>query len=428
MTLYISCLYLMKKSLKKYKKSFSLFLAVSCFLTRNVRLFFVPLSTITIFWFLFLFLLKYKKYKTKAKRFPWNVPMLFWGTSIVLTSIFSISGFSSEITTMLGNLLKDIFLIIVLWSVIDTKEDFFRLYRYLSIVFFISCIYGFIEYFMGCNPLQSYLANFAGISDAVVWSYSAEQYRGYRICSIFEHAMGAGVNWSLYAVFTIYLFIRRNKELKHKYFCMFTAIMCIVCVFLSKCRSPLLFLAFFSLSLVQIESKRFYKFLLFSAPVVIICAVVAYKYSSALQSIVDIVFFNGTGEMGIESSSLTLREVQIDTSFNLMKLSPLVGLGTHYKDVLSQSMTYYILGGEGILIFVPAGYGILGLIAYSIMAYYDIVFIPLKYKTKECFFLGLAYWITNMFSSIPGLITFIYYLFMIYFIRNTRGWNVNEYS
>ena len=111
-----------------------------------------------------------------------------------------------------------------------------------------------------------------------------------------------------------------------------------------------------------------------------------------------------------------------------MKLSPLVGLGTHYKDVLSQSMTYYILGGEGILIFVPAGYGILGLIAYSIMAFYDIVFIPLKYKTKECFFLGLAYWITNMFSSIPGLITFIYYLFMIYFIRNSRGWNVNEYS
>lgn len=424
MTLYAACLYLIYKSTKRYKNSILLFLAVFCFMNRNVRVVFIPLSTITISWFMFLFLLNKRKYKDRIDRFPWKVPMLLWTISITISSIFSITGFASEISTLLGNLLKQVGLILIIWCTIESKEDFYKVYRYLSIVFFISCIYGLLEYALQSNPLQTYLSMFSGISNKVVWTYDEASTRGYRICSIFEHAIGAAINWSMYAVFTIYLYIRRNTELKHKLFNMLTAFLCIVCTFLTKCRSPLLFLGIFTVAiLIQFNRIKFWRLLIVLAPVVIIGGIIAYKQSTALQSVISIVFYGGTGEMGVDSSSLTLRSTQIATAFNLMKRSPIFGMGTHYQDVLPSSVTFFILGGESLLVSVPPAYGILGLIAYCIMIIFDCIIIPIRYRSIECNILGIAYWSTQFFSTIPGILIFIYYLFMIYFTKIDGEWN-----
>lgn len=423
MTLYAACLYLIYKSTKNYKKSIFMFLAVFCFMTRNVRVVFIPLSTITISWFMFLFLLNKRKYKDRIDRFPWKLPMLFWAISITASSILSITGFASEISTLLGNLLKQIGLILIIWCVIESKEDFYKVYRYLSIVFFVSCIYGFLEYALQSNPLQTYLSMFSGVSNKVIWTYDATSTRGYRISSIFEHAIGAAINWSMYAVFTIYLYIRRYKEFRHKLFNLLTAILCIVCTFLTKCRSPLLFLAIATIILlIQFNRKKFWKLLVLLAPAIIYGVYIALTQSKALQSVISIVFFGGTGEMGVDSSSLTLRNTQIATAFNLMKISPIFGLGTHYQEVLPSSVTFFILGGESILISVPPAYGIIGLIAYGIMFLFDCLVIPIRYRSSESCILGFAYWLTQMFSTIPGVLTFIYYLFMIYFIKIDGEW------
>lgn len=425
MTLYLACLYLIYKSTVRYKKSFALFLAVFCFLTRNVRVIFVPLSTVTILWFALLFFLKRKNYKQKIKSFPWKIPLLIWGVSLCVSSVFSISGFSSEITTLLGNLLKGIVLILILWCVTETKADFYRIYNYLSVVFFVSCVYGIIEYCLGNNPLQNYLALFSGTSNAVVWTYD-DIYRGYRICSIFEHAMGAAVNWSMYAIFTFYLYIKRNRELKHKTLCIITAMLCLVCVFLTKCRAPLAFLVIFAIVILyQFRYRRFFEFLIMFSPLILAGGYFALAHSTALQSIIQIVFSGDNGQIGA-SSSVGLRYMQIETSFDLLKMSPLWGLGTNYKSVLPESLTYYILGGESLLISVPASYGILGLMANFVMIVFDVIFIPKKFKSREAIILGVAYWITRILTSVPGIMTYIYYLMMIFFIKVDGEWKQDE--
>lgn len=422
MTLYLACLYLIYKSTIRYKKSFFLFLALFCFMTRNVRVIFIPLSTLVICWFTFLFCLRRRKYKKAIKEFPWKIPLLFWGISISISSIFSITGFASEFTTLFGNILKGIILILILWCSLEEKADFYKMYRYLSVVFIISAVYGIIEFFLQSNPLQNYLALFSGLADKTIWTYN-DAYRGYRICSIFEHSMGAAVNWSMYAIFTLYLLIRRNNEFKHKSFNLITAFLCIICIFLTKCRTPLAFLAIFSMVLfLQFKYKRFLKIMIVLLPFAIIGGYYAYSHSTALQSLVQMVLFNDNGDLGA-SSSIGLRQVQIGTSFNLLKLSPLWGLGTHYSQVLPTQLTYYILGGESILISVPASYGILGLVAHFVCMLFDVVILPWKSKSKECFILGTSYWITSILTSIPGIMMFIYYLFMIYFIKIEGSWN-----
>ncbi len=417
MTLYLACFALMGRAVKKYESSFLLFLAVFCFMTRNVRIISIPLSTLTLFWFFLLFVSKYRKFINNAKTFPWKIPFIALAVSIVLSSVFSISGFGSEVSTMSGNILKGIILILILWCVVDNKNNFWKLYYYISIVIFISCIYGILEYFLQSNPLQQYLAGFSGNVEPTIWTYD-DAYRGYRICSIFEHAMGAAVNWSMYFVFTLFLFIKKSDEFrKRKYFCMLTAVLSLICVFLTKCRSPIIFLALFSLIIVLPKRKRFYYILFLAIPIILFLGNYVLSNSLALLSIVQLLFEHENGQLG-GSSSISLRSLQIATAFELMKISSIVGLGTHFKDVLPSSMTFYILGGESLLISVPSSYGILGLIAYSIMMLFDITIIPIKYKSKECCILGIAYWTVNILTSVPGIMNFIYYFIMIYFIKD----------
>ena len=95
----------------------------------------------------------------------------------------------------------------MIWEIYEDKADYKRLYKYITIVMLISCVYAFIEFFIKRNPLALYEATLNKDESRIILGLYTNEQRGYRVQSIFEHAIGAGINWAIYAIFTMRLWI-----------------------------------------------------------------------------------------------------------------------------------------------------------------------------------------------------------------------------
>lgn len=64
--------------------------------------------------------------------------------------------------------------------------------------------------------------------------------------------------------------------------------------------------------------------------------------------------------------------------------------------------------------------GLIGLVAYIVQAFYFIVLLPKKFKSRQILFISLAYWVTYTITSIPGFNTMMFYLIIFYFIKSSE--------
>lgn len=414
MIFYILSLYIMYLGVKNFKKGFISFLAFSLLLNSNVTfLTIVPFSTLLAVYFNILFWMNKKRNSFTHAKFPWRLPFLLMTISMVISSIFSISGFSSELTTLLGNLTKEILLIYVIWKTIETKDDFRLLFRYITYIMFFSCIYAVVELLLQKNLISMYTQTLTSESKVRDWSYDTGS-RGYRVYSIFEHAIGAGANWALYSIFVFYLYITNKELLKPKKLSLITAAMCIPCILFTRMRSPIVFFVICALCLLQLNNKKFYKFI----PIVVVLGVLAIPFVINNINIITSIF-QSKEHSTVGGSSFALRLQQFSTAVNLMKKSPVIGLGTQYMSVLPTSETYWMFGSESVLLQIPPRYGLLGIVAYLIKIFYEVWVLPKKYKSKQIFIISLAYWVLRIITSIPGFCLILYYLFLFYLIKNS---------
>lgn len=415
------CLY----SYKHFHRGFILFLIYRMFLALNVVVVAIKdmpslrVDMVMTFYFLVLFYLNRKKYTTSAP-FPFTTPFIFLVISWTISSIFSYAGILATLPQYIGNISKDIFLVYVIWKVIEVK-DLKLLLKGFSIVFVIACIYGLFEKITLLNPLRDYEESLAG-DNAVMWAYSEDDVRGYRIQSVFEHAIGAGVNFVLYIILVLMLYLRYKLE---KYISVNYLLLCAacgVCAIWTNSRTPVLFLAIASISFVNFQDARTYKFLILISIVGFLMAPLFVDYFDIFETIV-----NQDSQKTMYGSNSDLRWDQLASSLALFSMSPIWGLGFSYDSVLKGTLVESLLGRESIWFNILPELGIIGAISYIIYIWYSLVLVPLQYKNIVSFSLFLAYWIVASLTSIPGMKMHFFYIIVFLSIKMSSSY-VEKYN
>ena len=374
----------------------------------------LPLLTLEMamtFIYIIAFFFTQKKYQSAHEPFPFKWPFLLVTLSMLVSSLFSIAGIGSEITNFIKFVSEDILLVWMAWQVVETKKDFRFLYKVITVIILISCIYGLIEYILKDNPLSRYEATLNHDPDKVIdWSYETSS-RGYRINSIFEHAIGAGMIWALYAVATMILVQKERISIVS----IVTAVLCIVCLFLSKMRSPIVFFVIAAFGIINLRNRIFYKILLFFFIAALLCMPFI---SNDVANVILSLFNQSAATVG--GSSFQMRLDQFAAAFELMSLSPLFGLGPSFLEVMQTTLTSRLLGVEGVWLGVITQLGMFGIIVYLVQVYYFVIKLPKRYHSKEMFFMSLAYWVTYTITSLPGFCQILFYLYLFYFIKSSK--------
>lgn len=310
----------------------------------------------------------------------------------------------------------------MLWEIFETKEDFYKILKILTIVYFISGLYGLYEISSLSNPLTEYTQTLNHDPEKVVnWDYS-QSGRGYRINSIFEHAIGAGLNWAMFVFFSIYILLKNEKIKISKIFFIITIALSVTCLFFTRSRTPLIFLGVSILSVFDFKRKRTYFFLILTLLfVAFVLPNIAPDTIVLLQSIFD---KSLTATVG--GSNTMLRMDQALASFQLLQKSPFFGLGMKFRNVYDGLLVYRLKGAESIWFTVIPCLGIIGVISYLILLFYSLYIIPNKYESRELFFVGLAYWLAVSASSTTGFHEFIYFLIIFYYIKRSKTYQQNH--
>lgn len=417
----IGCL-IMLYSLRNFKKGFILYLAFKLILVTNITILSIPgipLLTVEDFmniFFVLLFMYRGRGLNISKICIPFKLPFVFMIISITISMIFSIAGLPSEISACVKFIFENFLLMWVTWSCLETKEDYNTVYKLITIVMFASCIYALFEYSVQTNPLTLYeLSLNKDNTKAISFIYSANGERGYRVNSFFEHAIGAGINWGIYFVFTISILINKKEKLPYHPLVILTMGLCIVCVLLTKMRAGMLFTGLASIGAFNFKKWRTYFFMIVGM-LLLYFALNRFDSEGIILNIFSSLFSGDS----IGGSSLEMRFEQLSNAFEVMKLSPLVGLGLKYSTVINNELVRGLLGGESIWFLVMPCFGIIGIIVWVNYYLYLIVKIPKYFKSRQAFFFGFAYFVTYTMTSVPGMKVILFYLCIFYFIKSSQ--------
>ena len=403
MIFFILGLSLIVYSLVNFKKSFLVFLFFKLFLNSNIALLSspnLPLLSLDMFlsiWYVVLFFFLYFKKETHKKHyFPFKKPFILLTSSYFLSSLFSLAGIGAEVSSFIGLVFSDLLIVYLIWKVHLTKRDFFFVYKGITIVVFLSCLYAFYEVTTKSNPLIEYEISLIDDPSKIIDFRYTNDPRGYRVQSIFEHAIGAGMIWGMYLISVLVLIIKFNKKPHHLIFEIITAVLCIPCILLTRSRSPVVFTALLSLATLGLrgrKAKAFSSCYLIIVPIVCLIFIIFSLQNSIYQS----------------GSSLQMRIDQFYNCFQLLKINPIFGLGTKFQNVLTNNpYVKNLLGMESIWLQVLTQYGLLGMFSYLYLIYAGL---QIAYKNRSYMMavFWLSYWIVNSITSIPGFQSHLLY-------------------
>lgn len=422
MIFYIVGVFLVLYSFFDYKKSFFLFVGFKFFLNGNITLVSIPgvpqLSLdlfLTMFYYLF-FLSKPQLRRAKIS-FPLLTPFLIYIISNFLSMLFGIAGIGNEFSNFLKALFLDSLMIFMIWEIVEDKSDFQDLFEIVTAVILISCLYGIFEYFIQSNPLSLYEMSLNGDSSKITNNLYEINARGYRINSIFEHCIGAGITWATYALFVLYGYIFYRNKIKIKSYHFIVSTLALICVFLTKMRSTFIFMVIGSLGLINVKRKRFY----IIAIAVAISLFVVFSSGLVPEEVIRVInsLTNSEIQSEMSGSSLEMRIDQFSAAFEILKVNPIFGLGDKFQSVMKNDLTKRLWGSESIWLMAITRKGIIGIIAVAIQFYYMIIKIPKTCKCKSLFWLSLAYCVTYTVTSIPGTVMCWFYFVFSFFAKNS---------
>ncbi|PRD46851.1 O-antigen ligase family protein [Sphingobacterium haloxyli] len=402
-----------------FKKSFLIFLTYKFFLVTNITVISVPgipLLTLDLFltlYYVVVFLYKKQNKMRLLQKFPYRIPFIALAISWFLSTIFSISGFSSAVSEFVKELFTQLLLIWVMWEIVRRKSDWVFLFNSITVCIFITCLYGYYEKVTQSNPLVAYEMTLVDDSSrAIDFTYDEEIGRGFRAQSVFEHAIGAGINWALYVLFVFTLYFRYRLNLVN-WFSLLVAVMCIPCILFTNSRAPLVFLGIGSLAYINFKNKKF----IISVFVIMIGLAVGSslfeEYSANILSI-----FDSSYQKEVGGSNSDMRLEQLAAALAVMERSPILGLGYKFSRLLENDIhVSALLGLESIWFKVLTQFGIVGILSYTIYAAYSMVIIPKRYNSFPVFIISLAYWITASLTSTPGMLFHFFFIVILFFIR-----------
>ena len=396
-----------------FKKAFIWFMAYQIFVPFGLQLFSIGGTSLSIglslsFLFLILFFTKKIQKKSGKDSFPLKIAFIVIILARLLTYFTALGTFAEEFNRSLSFMLQSISNIYISWYVFNSKKEFRYFFKIVTITMFIACVFGYFEYSSSYNAYTNYLQDYLkeGIS-----FYSTESVRGYRVTSFFEHPIGAGMNFGLYFVTSLYLYVNKGRQMPYRRLALLTAFLCVPLVILSKQRGAMIFTVFTLFMLLNFRKKRFYFILFTSAIAIMIISPMLQEYSVYFSSI-----FNQTAQNEVSGSSLAMRLVQLGGAFELWKRSPLFGIGEKFMNYVESYWIYEIYMLESVWLDQLVKHGIMGILGYVLLAKTTIYNIPKKYGFKNEVFLMISFWITYSITTIPAFRLFGLYIIIFYFI------------
>lgn len=405
-------------SFKNYKKAFLWLLIFKLFLVTNITVIAVPgLPLFTLDLFLtMIFFMQYIRIRKKIPHevdFPYKRPFKFLLISWSISTVFAYIGFIGAVSQFIQTVFQQIIFIWMLWQLIDVKKDLNFILKWFTIAFFFICIYGLYEHQIQSNPLVEYEASLIGDADrAIMWTYSADSERGYRTQSVFEHAIGAGINWALFIILILSLYINYGYQIINKKLAFITVFLSVLCLLYTNSRGPIVFLILSGLSLISWRNKKMYLLLIFGVLAIIMLKPYLLKYGDNILSIISSEAQNKVG-----GSSVEMRFEQLDASLALLMRSPLIGFGFKFMNELNTALTASLLGLESMWFWIMLQFGLIGVIANIYFAFYSLIRIPKLFHSRSLFYTSLAYWVTASLTSVPGMLYYLYFLVLIIFIK-----------
>lgn len=392
-----------------YKKAFMLYLVYKLILVTNMTVLSVPgipLLTCEMFSDLsYLFIYLFKFGIPKKNTFPYIFPFCLLGITCFVASFFSIAGIISTVSELVRNIASDLLIIMIMWRIVETKKDFRFLFKWISIIIFISCIYGIWEQISSSNPYVEWVATFNHDPDKTnLWIYYNDT-RGWRTQSIFAHAIGAGIIWSLWITAYLVLKVKYDVKFRNELFYFITMLLCGVCVIFTNSRTPLIFLLISVMGVFGYKNK---KALFISMGAI---------FGILLFILNDNILANYFDSSKVGGSNLDMRLEQLNHAFNLFNMSPLTGLGYKFSSVINNADVEGLLGSESVIFQVLPTYGLIGIFTYLIYASYMCVIIPFKKHSFEMMMVSLAYWVACTVSSLPGFKMYLLWLFIFFLIK-----------
>jgi hypothetical protein len=386
----------------------------------------IPLLTLDMFMTLF-FLCLYgiSKHKKNVDRvdFPCIRPFFCVAVAYLLSTIFAYAGFIAALSQYIGRTICEFGFVLLMWKIIK-KDDISYLFTGFTIMFLLSCIYGFYEKMTQSNPLILYTMSLIEDSDRMIDFLVAEDiYRGYRVQSFFEHAIGGGINWGMFVVFVFVLLWKYKIKIKNniKLLAILTALLCIPCLFFANNRGSIVFFFIAVCSVVNLKDSKFYIRLIIVGIILLFIAPYFSDYTDNLLSLID---KNAQDRVG--GSNAEMRFSQLAAAINLLQLSPIVGLGYKFMDVVSSPYVVELLGMESMWFVILTQFGLLGVVVNFLFAYYSLIKIPKHYHSQPLFFISLSYWITASLTSVPGMKMYFYYFVMIVFIKMSQIYEMEK--
>lgn len=371
--------------------------------------------------FLILFIFKKRKLRCTRVQFPLSVPFLIIGASWLLSCFGTQTSVLSELVRASGNICVRLLFIVMLWYVLEDHEDFVSLYKLITIIIFVACLYSLFEYATQNNNVLDYKTTLTSVP---LTSYNTNEYalahRGYRVYSLFEHPITTALLYGFYFVFTITILIAYREKIKLKQLVLITCVLCVPGIMLTKMRTGIFFVLF-ALFLElrdfpkRIGSKRLFKVIMIGLFGLIFVAPVVAQNADLILSM-----FNRSVQSTIGGSNFSWRLVQAQNIFEFGKQSFLVGFGERFRDIPSLIMIRKYTGDFESLWFEQfLAHGIIGVIGYAVLAYYTTFKLPKEYGTNYLLGFSLAYWVTYTMTSLPYFRTFLFYLIVFYFIKKT---------
>lgn len=369
----------------------------------------VPLYLIMSLGFTIIYISK-GGFRAKLVKFPFMVPLFILSVSRILTCFTSLEGFLSELTRATGYILGSFIEVVLIWRVVQEEKDFNFLIKRYGVIFLFACLYGLIEYFIKDNPLITYKST---LTPQGINTYGIDIFRGYRVMSFFEHPIGAGMTFGLFALLALFYWINRKK--KQNNFYLVVALMSILCIVLTKMRSSILFTLIAFFAVMDLSNKRVYKLILLA----VIGAVAAFPlYQDSIDIFLSL--FSSSAQQAVGGSNIDMRITQFAAVVNIMKNSFLFGFGEQCASYLPKVLVADALGFESIWFEAMARYGLVGVIGNIIFLIYMVILVPRKYKCKQAFWLGFSYWVTYTLTSTPFFRMSLLYYVYFYFIKQSK--------
>lgn len=406
------CLY----SFSHFHRGFLMFLIFRLLLGLNITLISVPsfpvirLDMVMTVIFILLFISNYSRYSVDKSEFPLKIPFILLFVSWTISTVFAYVGLGGSFSQYIGNVSKDLILIWVIWRVV-TLNDIYFIMKWLFIIFLFAGIYAIFEKMTSLNPIRDYEMSLAG-SAGVDWAYSVDDIRGYRVQSIFEHAIGAGINFIIYILYVIIFIVMYKYKFRNSKIMILLCVLCALSAIFTNSRTPVVFFAISCFSFIKIWSKKTYLYLALISLLMVLIMPLIYDNLDIFRTIIT-----PNTEESQYGSSPDLRYRQLYAAFGLFNMSPIYGLGFNYYSVMKNSFSFELIGRESMWFSILPELGLIGIIANLFLAYYCLIKLPLRYKSKEIFFIALAYWIVGSVTSVPGMKMYLYYLLIFLIIK-----------